>query len=137
TRFGCTRSASVRNSRLKRYSAAGSFRVSSFSATTVWRSRSYASYTTPNPPEPRRRWISNRAGALKSWAESPSPIVRSEHLLDSVNRPVRTDLSYAHGEQAIEERVLRRGGLEARQRAQVVVRVVAHARERHVDQRAV
>ena len=42
-----------------------------------------------------------------------------------------------HGEQTIEECVLWRGGLEARQRAKVVIRVVAHAGERHVNQGAV
>jgi len=46
-------------------------------------------------------------------------------------------LANAHGEKAIEERILWRGGLEAGQRAEIVARVVAHAGECHLDQRAV
>src|SRR5437773_6808818 len=61
----------------------------------------------------------------------------SKDLLDSVNWPVSVTFPNAHCEQAIEERVLRRGGLEARQRAEIVVRVVAHASECHMDQRPV
>src|ERR1700757_1197615 len=61
----------------------------------------------------------------------------SEDLLDRVSGPVPVTFPNAHGEQAIEERVLRRGGFEARQRAEIVVRVVAYAGERHVDQRTV
>src|SRR4029453_10949203 len=61
----------------------------------------------------------------------------SENLLDHVNRPVGVKLSNAHGEEAIEELILGRGGLEAGQRAEIVVRVVAHAGKRQVDQRAV
>src|SRR5882724_8082218 len=61
----------------------------------------------------------------------------SEDLLDRVSRPVPVTFPNAHGEQAIEERVLRRSGLEARQRAEIVVRVVAHASECHVNERAV
>src|SRR4051812_35557785 len=60
-----------------------------------------------------------------------------ENLLDGVNRPVPVTLSRTHSEQAIEERVLRRRRLEPGQRPEVVVRVVAHAGECHVDQRAV
>src|SRR6266850_6765126 len=60
-----------------------------------------------------------------------------ENLLDGVNRPVSMTLPNTHREQAIEERVLRRGSLEAGQRAEIVVRVIAHASECHVDQRAV
>src|SRR3954469_5541813 len=62
---------------------------------------------------------------------------RLENLLDGVNRPVPVTLSRTHSEQAIEERVLRRRSLEAGHRSEVVVRVVAHAGECHVDQRAV
>src|SRR3977135_2373663 len=61
----------------------------------------------------------------------------SKDLLDSVNWPVSVTFPNAHCEQAIEERVLRRGGLEAQQRAEIVVRVVAHASECHRDQRPV
>ena len=45
----------------------------------------------------------------------------SENLVDSVNRSLRTDLPNAHWELTIEERLLGRGGLEARQRPNVVV----------------
>src|SRR5580658_297761 len=61
----------------------------------------------------------------------------SENLLDGVDRPVSVTFPDTHREQAIEERVLRRGRLEARQGTEIVVRVVAHASERHVDQRVV
>src|ERR1700681_2342628 len=66
-----------------------------------------------------------------------NPPTSSENLLDGVDRPVSMTFPNTHREQAIEERVLRRGRLEARQRAEIVVRVVAHAGERHVDQRTV
>src|SRR6266853_5329531 len=68
-----------------------------------------------------------------AWAFSTS----SENLLDGVNRRVSVRLPHSHREQAIEERVLRRGCLEAGQRAEIVVRIVEHASECHVDQRAV
>src|SRR5205085_2794457 len=61
----------------------------------------------------------------------------SENLLDNVNRAVSVTLPDTHREQPIEERVLRRGSLEAGQRAEIVVRVIAHASECHVNQRAV
>src|SRR6202049_3044199 len=61
----------------------------------------------------------------------------SKDLLDSVNWPVSVTFPNAHCEQAVEECVLRRGRLEARQGTEIVVRVVAHASERHVDQRVV
>ena len=54
-----------------------------------------------------------------------------------MNRPVSVRLPNTHREQPIEERVLRRGGFEAGQRTEIVVRVVAHASECHVDQCAV
>src|ERR1700681_2633677 len=65
------------------------------------------------------------------------PHTSSENLLDGVDRPVSMTFPDTHRQQAIEERVLRRGRLEARQRAKIVVRVVAHASECHMDQRAV
>jgi hypothetical protein len=64
-------------------------------------------------------------------------IPRSENLLDCVNRPVSVTLANTHREQAIEECVLRRGCLEPGQRAEILVRVVAHASECHVNQRPV
>src|ERR1700704_1217490 len=70
-------------------------------------------------------------------AKSPLAASGSKDLIDGVNRPLRTDLPYAYSEQTIEERVLRRGGLEARQCAKIVVRVIAHAGKCHVDQGAV
>ena len=51
--------------------------------------------------------------------------------------PATVTFPDTHGEQAIEERVLRRGSLEARQGTEIVVRVVAHASECHMDQRPV
>jgi hypothetical protein len=51
----------------------------------------------------------------------------SENFLDGVNRPVAVPLPNTNREQAIEERVLRRSSLVARQRAEMVVRVIAHA----------
>src|ERR1700719_1658733 len=61
----------------------------------------------------------------------------SENLLDGVDWPVSVTFPDTHREQAIEERVLRRGRLEARQGTEIVARVVAHASECHMDQRAV
>src|SRR5437660_1574792 len=58
----------------------------------------------------------------------------SKNLLDRVNGPVRTNFSYADGQQTIEERVLRCSALKKRHGAKVVVRVVPHASECHVDQ---
>src|SRR5438046_6549627 len=54
-----------------------------------------------------------------------------------MNRPVSVAFPNTHREEAIEERVLWGGSLEAWQRAEIVVRVVAHASECHMDQRAV
>ena len=61
----------------------------------------------------------------------------SENFLNHMDNPVRVKLSSAHGEEAIEECIRRCGSLEARQRPEIVIRVVAHAGERHVNQRAV
>src|SRR6185436_20784090 len=61
----------------------------------------------------------------------------SEDLLDGVNRPLGANLSDADREQTIDERVLLCGRLEPWHRAEIVVRVVAHAGERHVNQAAV
>ena len=66
-----------------------------------------------------------------------SRLTRSQNLLDDVNRSVRTDLPDAHSEQTIQELVLRCRRLEARQRAKVVMCVIAQTAERHVDQGAV
>src|SRR5262247_2950101 len=54
-----------------------------------------------------------------------------------MNRPVGADLANANREETIEERVLRRGGLESRERAEIVILIVAHAGKRHVNQSAV
>jgi hypothetical protein len=53
-----------------------------------------------------------------------------EQFFNCMQRPVRTDLADADREQPVEEVVLRRGGLEARQRAELTIRIVAHAGER-------
>src|SRR5580765_6162065 len=60
-----------------------------------------------------------------------------KQLFDDVHRSVGTDFSKTHGEQPIEEVVLWSGGLESRQRAQVLSRVVADTGERQIDQGAV
>src|SRR4051812_21895200 len=54
-----------------------------------------------------------------------------------MDRSVRTDLSEAHREQAVEKRIAGVCGLKAWKRAQISPRIVAHARKRHVDQRAI
>jgi hypothetical protein len=64
----------------------------------------------------------------------------SHDLVDQVNRPVAANLSDADRKQPVQEGVLRRGRLEARQRAEVRTTrraVVADALEGHVDERAV
>ena len=58
----------------------------------------------------------------------------SEDFFDDVNRPIGADFPDANGDQAIEEGVLRRGRFETWRRAEIVVRVVPHAGERHVNQ---
>src|SRR6476620_2828835 len=60
-----------------------------------------------------------------------------QQLFDDVHRSVGTDFSNTHGEQPIEEVVLWSGGLESRQGAEVLSRVVADTRERQIDQGAV
>src|SRR5262245_16872357 len=62
---------------------------------------------------------------------------KSENLLNGVNGPVRTNLSDADGKQPIEVQVFWLGRFEARQSAKVMVRVVAHTCECHVNQSAV
>ena len=61
TRFVCARSARARNSLFSRKSASTFPSRRALSATTAFRSRSSAWYTTPKPPAPRRRWISKRS----------------------------------------------------------------------------
>src|SRR4029434_10193897 len=73
-------------------------------------------------------------GELLHQSSSSSCPLLSENLLDEMNRSVRAYLPDADCNETIEERVLRHGGLEARHRAEVMVRVVAHTGERHVNQ---
>src|SRR5260370_39151174 len=68
---------------------------------------------------------------------SGRPGPSSEELHDDMNRAVSANLSRADGKDTIEERVSRRGGLETRHRPEIVVRVDAHAGERHLNQVAV
>ncbi len=65
TRFSCWRSWSARNSRLKRRRESASIRWSVFRATCARCSRSTASKTTPIPPAPSSRRISNRSRAQR------------------------------------------------------------------------
>src|SRR5579862_3237913 len=81
------------------------------------------------PKSPRR---------ITTNPESPIPNqTSSQKFLDDVHRSIRSNLADADGDQPVEERVLRRGGLEARHRSEIAVRVVSDAAERHVNQRAV
>src|SRR4026209_1327618 len=61
----------------------------------------------------------------------------SKNLFDDVNRTLGANLSDADRKKTIEERVLRRRGLETWQRSEIVVRIIAHARECHVNRGAV
>src|SRR5438093_9035040 len=54
-----------------------------------------------------------------------------------MNRALGAKLRAADGKETIEESVLRRGGLKTWHRTEVVVRIVAHAGKRHVNQLAV
>ena len=70
TKFGCTTSASDRNSCLSRPMSAAPICGSSLSATTRSCSRSNASYTTPAPPSPRRSRSSKRSVSSCSCSTS-------------------------------------------------------------------
>src|SRR5262249_30989523 len=61
----------------------------------------------------------------------------SQDFLDYVHRPVCTDLAGAYGEQPTEELVRGSRGLEARESAEVRMRVVPDAGESHVHQHTV
>src|SRR5207248_11398266 len=65
------------------------------------------------------------------------PRASSENLLDDMNWTLGAKLRAADGKKLIEEGVLRRGGLKTWHRTEVVVRIVAHAGKRHVNQFAV
>jgi hypothetical protein len=54
-----------------------------------------------------------------------------------MNRALRTNLGGADGEQTVQKRVTGRGCFETRDGAEIAVRVVSDARERHVNQAAV
>ena len=66
-----------------------------------------------------------------------SELAASKNLLDNVNGPLRTDFSDTNGKQPIQKRIIRRGGFETWQRAEIVARIVPHTGESHVDQDAV
>src|SRR4051812_49893613 len=78
------------------------------------------------------------AGPQGTAAVRAHPTPRpSQNLLDEMHRSLSADFADADGKQTIEERVVRRGGLETAHGAEIVVRVVAHAGECHVNQAAI